>query len=323
MRLAVDAWNLVNDRRGMGRYVRRVLTDWQSENDLEITLLVRKARHTALLTREFPYHARSDTRGSYDVVWYPWNALRFTIRGARSVVLFHDPFAFTYAHRDWVARYREQAPIRRGLERANARATNSRWTANEFARIFGYDPASFTVVHPAPDPWWQPVDPREHTPYFLVVAGPEQRKNLPTLTRAFARAFPARECALLIAGGTPHANIHPDDTELRALYSGALAVAVPSSAEGYGLMAVEAMACGAPVVASDASALPEACDGAAMLVPPFDVNAWALALRELADRADLRATLRERSLARATRIDRREPARLTLALLRRSLEGDR
>jgi glycosyltransferase involved in cell wall biosynthesis len=323
MRLAVDAWNLVNDRRGMGRYVRRVLTDWQSENDLEVTLLVRKARHAALLTREFPYHARSDTRGSYDVVWYPWNALRFTIRGARSVVLFHDPFAFTYASHDWVARYREQAPIRRGLERANARAANSRWTANEFARIFGYDPASFTVVHPAPDPWWQPVAPREHTPYFLVVAGPEQRKNLPTLMRAFARAFPARECALLIAGGTPFANIHPDDTELRGLYSGALAVAIPSSAEGYGLMAVEAMACGAPVVASDASALPEACDGAAMLVPPFDVNAWALALRELADSADLRATLRERSLARATRIDRREPARLTLALLRRSLETGR
>ena len=323
MRVAVDAWNLINDRRGMGRYVRRVLTDWQSENDLEITLLVRKTRHVALLTQEFPYHARSDTRGTYDVVWYPWNALRFTIRGARSVVLFHDPFAFTYAHREWIARYREQAPIRRALERANARATNSRWTALEFARLFGYDPASFTVVHPVPDPWWQPVAPREHTPYFLVVAGPEERKNLPTLVRAFARAFPARECALLIAGGTAHANIRPDDTELRALYSGALAVAVPSCAEGYGLMAVEAMACGAPVVASDASALPEACGGAAMLVPPFDVNAWALALRELADNVQLRASMRAQSLARAASIDRREPARLTLALLRRALETAR
>jgi glycosyltransferase involved in cell wall biosynthesis len=234
-------------------------------------------------------------------------------------VLFHDPFAFTHAHREWIARYREQAPIRRALERATARATNSRWTAEEFSRLFGYDATSFTVIHPVPDPWWQPVEPREHTPYFLVVAGPEERKNIPTLARAFARAFPARDCALLIAGNTHHANIHPDDTELRALYSGALAVAVPSSAEGYGLMAVEAMACGAPVLASDASALPEACDGAAMLVPPFDVNAWALALRELADSAELRATMRDRSLARAGRIDRREPARRTLALLRQSL----
>jgi glycosyltransferase involved in cell wall biosynthesis len=319
MRVAVDAWNLVNDRRGMGRYVRRVLTDWKSENDLEVTLLVHNARHVGLLTREFPYHARSDTRGTYDVVWYPWNAMRFSVRGARIAVLFHDPFAFTFGHREWISRRREQAPIRRGLTRANARATNSRWTAQEFSRLFGYDEASFTVIHPVPDPWWQPVAPREHTPYFLVVAGPGERKNLPTLTRAFARAFPARECALLVAGDTPHANIRPDDTELRALYSGALAVAVPSSAEGYGLMAVEAMACGAPVIASDASALPEACDGAAMLVSPFDVNAWALGLRELADNAELRVSLRERSLARAARIDRREPARLTLALLERAL----
>lgn len=323
MRVAVDAWNLVNDRRGMGRYVRRVLTDWENEKDLEVTLLVRKSRHAALLTREFPYHARADTRGTYDVVWYPWNALRFSIRGARSAVLLHDPFAFTHAHREWIARYREQRPIRRALDRANARATNSFWTAQEFGRLFGYDAASFTVIHPVPDPWWQPVEPREHTPYFLVVAGPEERKNLPTLRNAFARAFPARDCALLIAGNTPHANMHPDDTELRALYSGALAVAVPSSAEGYGLMAVEAMACGAPVIASDASALPEACDGAAMLVAPLDVNAWALGLREIADNAALRASLRERSLARAARIDRREPARLTLALLRRALETAR
>ena len=323
MRVAVDAWNLVNDRRGMGRYVRRVLTDWQNERDLEVTLLVRKAGHAALLNREFPYHARSDLKGSYDVVWYPWNALRFAIRGARSVVLFHDAFAFAYPHANWVARYREQAPIRRALARADCRSANSSWTASEFARIFNLAADSFSVIHPVPDPWWQPVAPTQHTPYILVVAGPEERKNLPTLVRAFARAFPARDCSLLIAGNAPRANIHPDDTELRALYSGALAVAVPSNAEGYGLMAVEAMACGAPVIASDASALPEACDGAAELVPAFDVNAWALALRMIADNANMRTIMRERSLARAARIDRSAPARLTLGLLRRSLESAR
>ena len=323
MRVAVDAWNLVNDRRGMGRYVRRVLTDWRNEADLEVTLLVRKAGHAALLTREFPYHARTDIKGSYDVVWYPWNALRFAIRGARGVALFHDAFAFSYPHANWVGRYREQAPIRRALTRADRRSANSSWTAQEFARIFNLAADSFSVIHPVPDPWWQPVAPTQHTPYFLVVAGPEERKNLPTLVRAFARAFPARDCSLLIAGNAPRANIHPDDTELRALYSGALAVAVPSSAEGYGLMAVEAMACGAPVIASDASALPEACDGAATLVPSFDVNAWALALRATADDASMRAAMRERSLARAARIDRSAPARLTLALLRRSLENAR
>jgi glycosyltransferase involved in cell wall biosynthesis len=323
MRVAVDAWNLVDDRRGMGRYVRRVLTDWQSARDLEVTLLVRKPGHATLLRREFPYHARTDIDGSYDAVWYPWNAMRFSIRGARSAVLFHDAFAFTYPHANLIARWREQSPIRRALARAQDRSANSAWTAREFARLFGIDEGTFSVIHPVPDPWWQPVEPKAHTPFILAVAGPEERKNIPTLRNAFVRAFPARDCSLLIAGNSPYANIHPDDTELRALYSGALGVAVPSSAEGYGLMAVEAMACGAPVVASDASALPEACDGAAKLVPPFDVNAWALALREIADDAGLRARMREASLARAARIDRSAPAHLTLALLRRSLESAR
>ena len=323
MRVAVDAWNLVDDRRGMGRYVRRVLRDWREERGLEVTLIVRKAAHAAELSREFPYAVRRERRGSYDAVWYPWNALRFTLPGARSLVLFHDAFAFTHAHRSWIARHREQAPIRRALARADARSANSLWTAREFARLFGLDAASFTVIHPVPDPFWQPAQAPQRPPFVLAVAGPEERKNIPTLKAAFARAFPAGGCELVIAGNVPGATIAPSDDELRALYSGALAVAVPSSAEGYGLMAVEAMACGAAVIASDASALPEACDGAALLVPPFDVEAWTRALRGVAEDDALRATLRGRSLARAARIDRSEPARLTLASLRRLLEGAR
>jgi len=323
MRVAVDAWNLVDDRRGMGRYVRRVLEDWREERDLEVTLIVRKTEHVAMLAREFPYAVQRDARGSYDAAWYPWNALRFTVAGARSVVLFHDAFAFTLPHPNWIARYREQAPIRRALARADVRAANSRWTASEFALLFGVDPASFSIVAPVPDPFWQPVEAPRRKPFVLVVGGPEERKNIPTLEAAFARAFPAHDCELVIAGNARGATIAPNDEELRVLYSGARAVAVPSSAEGYGLMAVEAMACGAPVIASDAAALPEACDGAAMLVPPFDIESWTRALRQVVEDDSLRATLRARSLARAARIDRGAPARLTLALLRRSRESAR
>jgi glycosyltransferase involved in cell wall biosynthesis len=328
MRLAVDAWNLVDDHRGMGRYVRRVLTDWQTEASLDLTLIAKTPAHAATLAHEFPYAVRTGTRERYDAVWYPWNAMRFAMRGARSLVLFHDTFAFTYPHKQWIARRREQTPIRRAIAKADARSANSYWSAQELARVFALDASSFAVVHPVPDPWWEPVDSSERGAYVLVVAGPEERKNLSTLVHAFERAFPQRNCELVVVGAVSardeallvdamvaHARVHPDDAELRMLYSGALAVAVPSSAEGYGLMAVEAMACGAPVVASDAAALPEACDGAAMLVPPFDTDGWARALRTIAGDRSLRASMRERSLARAARIDRSEPARRTLALL--------
>jgi glycosyltransferase involved in cell wall biosynthesis len=170
----------------------------------------------------------------------------------------------------------------------------------------------------------------------LVVSGSEARKNIPTLIRAFARAFPARDVELRIAGSMSasdewilqraqirYVRLRPNDDELRTLYSEALAVAVPSLAEGYGLMAVEAMACGAPVIASNAAALGEACDGAAMLVPPLDVEGWASSLERVARDAALRERLREQSLARTARIDRSEPARATRSLLRLTLSGPR
>lgn len=332
MKLAVDAWNLVDDRRGMGRYVRRVLTDWENESDLDVTLIVRKPAHADILRDEFSYRVETVARGTFDAVWFPWNAMRFEVSGARSTVVFHDAFAFTHPHRDLIARWREQAPIRRAIERANARAVNSYWSATELARVFKRGAGDFTVIHPVPDPFWMPVDARRSTPYVLVVAGPEERKNLPTLVRAFARAFAGGECELVVVGnvsandgwmlersGIRFERVRADDDALRVLYSGALAVAVPSLAEGYGIMAVEAMACGAPVVASNAAALPEACDGAAILVPPLDVEAWAFALERIVHDETLRETMREQSLARAARIDRAEPARLMLALIRRSL----
>ena len=320
MKLAVDAWNLADDHRGMGRYVRRILADWEGELELEITLLTRK-----------------DPRAheSFDAIWYPWNGIRFEVPQAKSLVTMYDAFAFTHPARDFVGRWREQAPIRKAAKNADAIATISAWSAGELARVFGRSEDDFSIVLPVPDAFWKPVDAAT-TPYVLVVAGPDERKNVPTLVRAFARAFPPGACTLHIVGnlsapdtwllersGISFARSKPNDEELRELYCGALCVAVPSSAEGYGLMAVEAMACGAPVVASNAAALPEACDGAAILVPPFDVEAWALTLERVVNDATLRTTLREQSLMRAARIDRAAPARLTLALLRRLLEGAR
>lgn len=336
MRLAVDAYNLVDDRRGMGRYVRRVLTDWHGLEGLEPTLIVRKDAHVDALRQEFPYEVTLGVTGRYDAVWYPWSAIRFDVPHAPGTVLFHDAFPFTHPSRDFIGRWREQAPIRRAIERADERAANSHWSANELARVFKRDPAEFTVIHPVPDPFWQPVERRRPSLYVLVVAGPEERKNIPTLVRAFARAFARGECELVVVGnvsandmwliersGIRYDRVRPDDETLRALYSGALAVAVPSSAEGYGIMAVEAMACGAPVIASNAAALPEACDDAAILVPPMDVEAWSFALERVVHDGTLRETMREQSLARAARIDRGEPARATLALIRRSLAAAR
>ncbi len=331
-RLAVDAINLAADRRGMGRYVRDILENWEHESDLELTLLVRDRSAVAPVRAEQPYSVRTIAqaqRERFDAVWYAWNGMRFDLPARRAVTIY-DAFAFTQPHRNFVARQREQAPIARAARHANAITTISHWSAGEISRTLRVSQERIAVVPPARSSYWMPVDSQpSREPYVLFVAGPDARKNAPTLLHAFGRAFAQRELTLVVAGELrsedarllersqiAYARVRPSDEELRELYSGAQAVAVPSYAEGYGLMAVEAMACGAPVLAADAAALPEACDGAAMLVPPRDIDAWCTALQRIATDANFREDLRAQSLARAARVDPTAPARGMLAILR-------
>ena len=336
LKLAVDAFNLGADQRGMGRFARTVLSGLAECADIDVTLVVR--------TRGDIAGAREESRGAvlaladarrqrFDAVWYPWNALRFELSGTK-IVTIHDAFAFTQAHRNPLARWREQRPIRQAIRRADILTTVSHWSARQIARVFALAPSRFEIVSPVPSAFWHPSAPAASGPYILFVAGPDARKNARMLFAAFQRAFPAGEVTLVIAGtlaGVDAAALsrttmayrleRPDDAGLRALYSGALAVAIPSLSEGYGVMAVEAMACGAAVVASDTAALPEACDGAALLVAPTSVDEWAAALKRVAGLPSVRADLQRRSLERAARIDRQRPATAFAALVRRRVSG--
>jgi glycosyltransferase involved in cell wall biosynthesis len=326
-RIAVDACNLAADHRGMGRYVRHILRNLLQDSDLEITLVTRNAREKAAVFEDellSPQNTaavltfREANRLHFNAVWYPWNGIRFDL-AARKVVTIYDAFAFTEPHPQFIARWKEQRPIRRAIREADALATISHWSAKELARTFTIPIERFTIIQPVPDAFWQPPAMAEkgEKPYVLIVAGPDKRKNAKTLFQAFAQAFPQRNVTLTVAGKLSDEDetlltrlpiafnrVQPDDTHLRALYSNAIAVAVPSIAEGYGLPAVEAMACGAPVIAADAAALPEACDGAALLIPPLDIQAWNAALQSIVKDDVLRKRLREQSLLRVGRVSR-------------------
>ena len=93
------------------------------------------------------------------------------------------------------------------------------------------------------------------------------------------------------------------DDELRHLHSGAVALLLPSACEGFGLPAVEAAACGAAVIATTASPLPELLAGGGEFVPPADAGALEAAMRRLLNdepyRRGLAATARVRAQARS------------------------
>src|SRR5436305_12014322 len=96
------------------------------------------------------------------------------------------------------------------------------------------------------------------------------------------------------------------DQELTTLYNAATLVVHPSRYEGFGLPVVEAMRCGAPVVTTTASSMPEAGGDAAVYVDPDDAYGFATAIQELGADPDRRRSMSERSLAQAAKFDKRQ-----------------
>jgi glycosyltransferase involved in cell wall biosynthesis len=338
VKIAIDAAALARDRRGMGRLARGIVRALERDAAWDVTLLVAAARDADSLQAEFPAtrvaHPRtSGERNRYDVVWYPFNGMRF-VAAARSVVSIADAFAFSQAHPQWVARKREQRPIRRAARHATKIVTISAWSRREIGRELGVAERDIAVIAPTPDPYFFPA--RDSVPpslgegrFVLVVGAREARKNVRLALEACARALSGAAETLVIVGELPPperaralrlnlrcGEIRASDGVLRALYRRASVVLVPSYAEGFGLVAVEALACGSAVIAADAAALPEATQGAALLRDPDDVAAWSEAIRSLLDDEELRLQWSARAVARFGASDRSRYANEMSALLR-------
>jgi glycosyltransferase involved in cell wall biosynthesis len=102
--------------------------------------------------------------------------------------------------------------------------------------------------------------------------------------------------------------------DLPTLYSAATALLMPSQYEGFGLPLLEAMACGAPVISSRASSLPELAGDAALLIDPDDASELTSAIRQLIDQPQLAATLCQRGLSQASKFTWEASARQTADL---------
>jgi glycosyltransferase involved in cell wall biosynthesis len=171
--------------------------------------------------------------------------------------------------------------------------------------------------------------------YILSVGSIQPRKNLARLVQAYASLRDSNSAdklpKLVLVGkcawlydetlraldqtGVKEAVVltgYVPETDLPALYSGALCFVYPSYFEGFGLPPLEAMKCGAPVLVGNRTSLPEVVGDAALAVDPFDVDAIANALRRLIGDSALRNELSLKGQERARTFDWRETARKTL-----------
>jgi glycosyltransferase involved in cell wall biosynthesis len=246
------------------------------------------------------------------------------LRRRPSVLALHDLSPWMDAR--WhggASRVRRRTPalIRMGI--ATIVMTGTEAVRREAIARFHLHPSRIVAVPLAAASHFRPAPWTPDKPYFLFTGTLEPRKNIPVVIeawRAIRRAHPEIE---LVLAGRRRADVPPvaaepglrllgevPDEDLPRLYSGALATLYPSLYEGFGLPVIEAMQCGAAVIASRDPALMEVSDGAAHHVDASDGRRWAEAL-ECALRPEWRASSRERSLARAKQFSWAQTARLT------------
>jgi glycosyltransferase involved in cell wall biosynthesis len=242
-----------------------------------------------------------------------------------------------------------------GTRRAAQVIADSDCSRRDAIRVLGLDPRRVTAIPLAVGGAFRPE--RDDDAIAAVrerfglrgkrvifnVAGLDVRKNVSTLLRAFARVRAAcGDDVRLVVGGSAHGNaaLYPDPVPLArelgiddavifpgaipeeekvALYHLADCYVAPSLYEGFGLTPLEAMACGAPVVAAEASCTPEVVGDAALLVAPDDVAGFAAAMQRVLTDADLARDLRERGVRRAAQFTWERTATATSAVYQRAV----
>lgn len=343
LRLGVDAWNLPHDRRGIGRYLRALLHAFSDDfpDRVSYTLIVPEwpawtaaRRYRDALGRPVPVRSRRmANRAGLDLLWFPFNGVSWETFSLPAVATLHDASPFVLEGYDDAAR----APFLAAARRCTRVITDSRYCAGELARVLPYPPQRIDSVPLAVAPP-RPVAPASLDVaalgrFVLFVGEAEPRKGLHVLAEALtqlrARSVEARLVAVgRIPEGMPlpaDATVlgHVDDATLAALYRACAAFVYPSRYEGFGLPVLEAMSYGAPVVASSATAIPEAGGDAALYAAPDDPAALAAAIGRVLTDDDLAADLRRRGLARAASMTWRATAAATLDVFERALSASR
>jgi alpha-1,3-rhamnosyl/mannosyltransferase len=216
-------------------------------------------------------------------------------------------------------RVRRRTPVLMEMGVATMVMTPSERVRREAINRFRLRPDRVVAVPYAAAEWFRPVQTMVARPYFLFVGTLEPRKNVPALIEAWRAVRRHHEIDLVLAG-RPRADAPaiPDDPGIRVLgevpdealpelYSGALALVFPSFYEGFGLPVLEAMQCGACVIAS--KAVVEVAGEAAVYAD--DVATMALAMEHAAEHPEFVAEQRARSLARAREFSWERAARMT------------
>jgi glycosyltransferase involved in cell wall biosynthesis len=311
--IGIDATAVSPAGKGISRVMRGV-AEALAERGVEVVALTRpgvelsvpvepvRARPAVLW--EQVGLARAGRR--FDVVLTPTERLPVAGGGRFVVWLYETPGRRLAQGRGLYQRGSDlvtRALWRRSLRRAAAVVAGSQATARELEQEL--PGLRVRVIYPGIDPEFSPGAGRAGgEPYVFHLGSSDPRDNTETVLRAVALAR-ERVPVRLVVGGDVRANAEAEytgrisDEELVRLYRGAAAYLEASLFEGFGYQALEAMACGAPVVGSNSTSIPEVVGDAGLLADPRDPAALAGALVRVLEEPGLAEELRRRGLERA------------------------
>ena len=262
---------------------------------------------------------REASRLGADVIHGPDFAVPYLPQKA-SVLTLHDlsPWMDPGWHHA-AQRVKRRTPVLLELGIATMVLTHSESVRKQAMERFRLRPDRIVAVPPAAPRWLGPIEVKPGRPYFLFVGTLEPRKNVPDLVEAWRAVRRDCDVDLVLAGrkraDAPELKEEPGlrligevaDAQLAELYSGALAFVYPSHYEGFGLPVLEAMQCGACVIASRA-VMDSAGDAAVYAEGAAEL---ARVLRQAAEQPEWLAERRARSLARAREFSWERTARET------------
>ncbi len=291
---------------------------------------------------------RACSRSSTDLVHVPYFAPPLK-RAAKTVVTVHDviPWVLPDYRRSVLVRM-YMALVAAGARRADVIITDSCCSKADIEHYLHVPASRIRVIPLAADPSCRPVNDGTELErvrakyglpeqYLLYLGGFDQRKNVGSLLRAYARTVQELGGAappLVVAGRLPRqeSSLFPnprriathlgidghvvfpgwiDEEDKPAVYAGAQFFIFLSLYEGFGLMALEALACGTPVIAANSSSLAEVVGLGGILVDPLDLDAAAHAMTVLLRDEPLRQTLSKEAIRQADQFSWRRTAEAT------------
>lgn len=350
LKVVVDGVGLERPRAGVGVYTTQILHAMSVDRpDCRMTVFgppgafihvpkssYRPLPRARLIGRHLQWPARIRELKP-DVFFGPAGVLPLGDVGCPSVITIHD--LAIYRNAGWFPARQPLSTrfvVPRSVLRADVVIAVSENTANDIVDIFGIPRSRIEVVRHGVPATYRPMSAEDLAAararlklperFILFVGTVEPRKNLETLLEAWAMMRDRPDLVVVGAFGWLYEPIRErmqrmgprlhhidglDPADLPAVYNLARVLAHPAWYEGFGLPPLEAMACGTPVVVSDRASLPEVVDGAGLVVPADQPDAWRKALETLIGDTDLAADLRHKGILRAAQFSWPRAAHLT------------